>query len=126
MDNIYKIILEDTLAGFWEWNIPTGAMYFSPAFKAMFGYTDYELEPNMQTWQSMVYPDDLAPLNQSIKRHVDSKGEITHHIEVRYLHKDGSAVWVICAGQIVEWDNDEPIRMAGCHINIDRQKKLLQ
>ncbi len=126
MDNIYKAILEDTLAGFWEWNIKSGSIFFSPAFKAMFGYADEELRPDMETWQSLVYPEDIPLITQSIRRHIDSNGKAVHNVEVRCIHKNGSLVWVMSTGRIVEWENGVPVRMAGCHIDIDRQKKAQQ
>ncbi|MBW4890918.1 PAS domain S-box protein [Mucilaginibacter sp. HMF5004] len=123
MDNIYKTILEDTLAGFWDWDIRSGRVYLSPAFKAMFGYADVELAADMETWQSLVYPEDISLVTESIRKHIDSNGQLPHSVEVRCMHKNGSLLWVMSTGQIVERDGDLPVRMAGCHINIDKQKK---
>jgi chromosomal replication initiator protein len=36
---------------------------------------------------------------------------------------DCSTVWVICSGQVIEWDeNGDPIRMIGCHVDISDRK----
>jgi PAS domain S-box-containing protein len=121
--NIYKAILEDTLAGYWYWDIKSDTVFLSHAFKKMFGYTDDELASDMETWQSLVYPEDVSLVTGSIKKHIDSKGEIPHSIEVRCVHKNGSVIWVMSTGRIVEWEGNVPVRMAGCHIDIDHQKK---
>ena len=38
--------------------------------------------------------------------------------------KDGSTVWVMCVGRVIEWAEDgAPIRMVGCHVNITKRKQ---
>lgn len=123
MDNIYKVILEDTLAGYWDWNIPDNTEYLSPGFKAMFGYSDDELENKPDTWQQLIFPDDLKKVLANYEEHVASKGKVPYKSEVRYKHKDGSTVWVLCTGRVIEWDGGAPIRMVGCHIDITKQKQ---
>lgn len=123
MENIYKIILEDTLAGYWDWNIPANTEYLSPSFKSMFGYQDHELENKPESWQKIIFPQDLELVLQKYNEHVSSKGAVPFKCEARYKHKHGDTVWVLCTGRVVEWDNDEPIRMIGCHIDISKQKE---
>jgi PAS domain-containing protein len=43
-EEVLKEILEQSLAGYWDWDIPTGNEYLSPSFKTMFGYEDHEIE----------------------------------------------------------------------------------
>jgi PAS domain S-box-containing protein len=126
VDNIYKAILEDTLAGFWHWDINTQTIHLSCAYKALLGYDVDEVPNTFESWQKLVHPEDLPLILQSMERHVKSKGGIAHNIEARFMHKDGPVVWVMCSGRVVEWDGDTPLRMAGCHIDIDKQKKAQQ
>ena len=123
MDSIYKAILEDTLAGYWDWNITTGNLYFSTAFKAVLGYADSELDVNLQTWQNLVYVEDRPLFNQAIQHYVESKSTIPCSVELRYVHKNGTLVWFICTGRVTEWNNDVAMRMTGCHVDISWQKK---
>ena len=56
--------------------------------------------------------------------HVNSRGGVPYDLEVRYHHKNGSIVWVICRGRVVEWSEEgEPVRMQGVHIDITDMKK---
>jgi len=43
-EDVLKEILEQSLAGYWDWDIPSGNEYMSPTFKKMFGYEDHEIE----------------------------------------------------------------------------------
>jgi PAS domain S-box-containing protein len=117
-------ILDDTLSGYWDWNIPANTEYMSPAFKKMFGYEDHELINSPETWQRLIFPEDLPGVLEAFDRHVKSRGEQPYYNEVRYRHKNGSTVWVICAGRIIEWGEDgSPIRMVGCHVDISDRKR---
>ena len=123
MENVYKIILEDTLAGYWDWNIREGTEYLSPSLKMMFGYEDHELENKPKAWEELIFPEDLEKVLKCFNEHVVSRGKIPYKTEARYTHKNGSTVWVMCTGRVIEWNGYEPIRMVGCNIDITKQKK---
>ncbi len=117
-------ILEGTLAGYWDWNIPEGYEYLSPTFKSMFGYKDDELPNNPEAWQDMLHPDDLAKVSDTFEKHIKTKGAIPYINECRYFHRNGSIIWVYCVGKVIEWDaKGNPIRMVGCHVDITKLKK---
>lgn len=118
-------ILDNVLAGYWDWDIPNRQEYLSPGFKQMFGYGDHELPNHPESWQNLIFPEDLIAVQEAFAEHVQSHGEIPYCREVRYRHKDGSTVWVICSGQVVEWDEaGNPLRMIGCHIDVTEKKQL--
>jgi len=117
-------ILEIILAGYWDWDIPHNQEYLSPGFKRMFGYADHELPNTPESWQAIIFPEDAARLFANFEQHVQSRGAVPFQNEVRYHHKDGSTVWVICSGQVIEWDGEgNPLRMIGCHIDISDRKR---
>ncbi len=121
----FQAILENTMAGYWDWNIPENIEYLSPTFKAMFGYEDHEMENVPESWQKIIHPDDLPGVFQKFEEHIASKGEIPFDNEVRYFHKNGSIIWVWCKGAVVEWAEDgSPIRMLGSHVEITKLKTL--
>jgi len=125
--NILEEILEQILAGYWDWDIETGDEYMSPTLKKMFGYEDHELSNRAESWQKIIFEEDLKGVLEKYDKHVESKGAVPYYNEVRYRHKNGSTVWVICTGKVIEWGADgKPKRMIGCHINITDLKKLQQ
>jgi two-component system, chemotaxis family, CheB/CheR fusion protein len=79
-NSIHRLLLESSMAGYWDWHIPSNEEYLSPRFKSMFGYEDHE--------------DDLSLLLEQFDAHVSSKGEIPLAVTVRYRHKNGSVVHV--------------------------------
>ena len=122
--NLLETILEDAMSGYWNWNLIKKEKYLSPSFKAMFGYEDHELQNSPQTWRKLIFEEDIPLVLDCYRKHVDSHGAIPYYYEARYKHKNGSTVWIICSGRVVEWDGDTAVRMVGCHINVTKLKKL--
>jgi PAS domain S-box-containing protein len=121
---VLETILDVALAGYWDWNLLAGEEYLSPAFKQMFGYEDWELPNHSSSWQNLIFPEDLATVEQAFTAHVASRGQVPFSIEARYRHKNGSVVWVICSGRVIAWDDrGNPLRAVGCHIDITARKE---
>lgn len=125
-------ILEMALAGYWIIKFPANGEltpdsdeFLSVAWKKMLGYADYELENKAKTWMSLMHEDDLPKALESLDKHVESSGSCPYKLEVRYNHKQGHVVYILCVGQIIEWHNDgKPKLMVGCHIDISDTKRL--
>ncbi|MBD2110183.1 PAS domain-containing protein [Nodosilinea sp. FACHB-13] len=117
-------ILESVLAGYWDIDFVANTAYMSPSLKRMFGYADHELSDAIDTWQTLILPEDLSPTLDNFNQHIQSHGQVPYYNEVRYRHKDGSIVWVICAGQVIAWDDaGHPRQMVGCHVDITQLKQ---
>ncbi|MEJ2373620.1 MAG: PAS domain-containing protein, partial [Sulfurimonas sp.] len=109
--------------GYWEWNVQTGEVYFSPAWKAMLGYEDDEVENSFEAWESLLHPDDYDAKETAAQ--LAQTGSIDFKIEFRLRCKDGSYKWVLSRAKAVTKDEDgKPILIAGTHVDIDRSKKL--
>ncbi|MBD1909794.1 MULTISPECIES: PAS domain-containing protein [unclassified Leptolyngbya] len=117
-------ILDGVLAGYWDMNFSAKTNYWSPGIKRMFGYREDELPDEVDTWQKLIFAEDLPETLACLDRHIQSHGEEPFYSEVRYRHKNGSTVWVICAGQVIDWDiTGQPLRMVGCHVDITQLKE---
>ncbi|MFN4149366.1 MAG: PAS domain S-box protein, partial [Candidatus Sericytochromatia bacterium] len=124
MESLHNEILELTLAGYWDWNIRDNTQYFSPKFSSMFGYKENELPNSTLAWRQIIFPEDLSKAFESFQNHLKNNSHGDYITEARYKHKDGSEVWVICSGKVIEWDeNGNPIRMIGSHTDITKQKQ---
>ncbi len=123
--NIFKTILEDSLAGYWDLNIAENKEYLSSTFKAMLGYNDDELEEEPGSWKNLILPQDRLKAERNLAQHVDSRGVTPHRIELRFRHKSGQIVWVLCTAKVLAWDdNGKPQRIVGCHLDITIRKKI--
>jgi PAS domain S-box-containing protein len=126
MENIYKIILEETLAGYWDCYLQENKVIYSTAFKNLFGYQDHELPNTTDTWANLILPEDRPRMDACLKQHYESFGKKPFNIDVRYTHKNGTIVWINTTGRVIHWDQDVPVRMVGCHIDITNKKETEQ
>ena len=74
-DKLAALTLEATSDGTWAWHIPSGETYFSPRYYTMLGYAPDELPANFDTWASLLHPDDAAPTQETIQRHIENRNE---------------------------------------------------
>lgn len=124
-ENIFQLLLDESLAGYWERNFNEGTSYLSPASKGIFGYSKDELENTLESWRSIVLPEDLEKYNRSFEEHVKSHGQTPHRLEIRHIHKSGHLVWTLAIGKVIAWNSDgSPQKMIGCLIDISHQKEI--
>ncbi|MEB3227226.1 MAG: PAS domain-containing protein [Synechocystis sp.] len=121
---VVETVLDEVIGGYWDWDLVTNAEYLSVGFRRMFGYDADVNGTDLTSFTEIIFPEDLILAQNHLERHVQSRGQIPYSLEVRYRHKDGSTVWVLCTGKVIEWDqNGKPLRMVGGHIDITQQKQ---
>lgn len=122
-----NLIIEGTNIGTWEWNVQSGKIIVNETWLEMLGYTkDQNTPENYDEWKNMIHPDDLKKSQNALKRHFNGE-EGLYSIELRMKHKNGSWIWVLDRGKVVNWtDTGEPLRMFGSHTEITERKKANQ
>ncbi len=115
----FNLILEQSMAGYWDKNLENGTIYMSPTFKKMFGYEEHEIANTQNGWMDLVFEEDLASIERAREAHINSQGEIPYSIQARFRHKNGSTVSVLRRGSVISWDeNGKPLRMVGSHTDV--------
>jgi len=115
--NQLELVLQASSEGFWDWNIITGNIYFSPEWKAMFGYEDHELENNHEMWQSLIFEEDLAIALQLVEDYNNHQLACFSVIQ-RFRHKNGSTVHILSKAIHLHNDQGNVTRMIGSHLDI--------
>ncbi|WP_185817640.1 bifunctional diguanylate cyclase/phosphodiesterase [Shewanella atlantica] len=120
----YAEVIWGANIGTWEWNVQTGKTIFNERWAEMLGYTLKELEPvTIYSWEKLLNPDDADNVHELLNSCFRSELEI-FECEFRMLHKNGSWVWILDRGRVVEWTNDgKPVRMSGTHQDITKSKQ---
>jgi PAS domain S-box-containing protein len=118
-----RLALESSCTGLWDWSVADGSVYFSPTWELMLGFAPGSLPPSVDTWVSMVHPDDLGPTMELVQRHL--RGDTPdYRSEHRCRHADGSWRWILDCGRVVRRDVDgAPLRMVGTHVDITQRKE---
>ncbi|MBL8723981.1 MAG: PAS domain-containing protein [Planctomycetes bacterium] len=103
--------------GFWDWDLQTNAVYYSPEWKAQIGHAEDEVSPHYREWESRVHPEDLPGALAAVRAHLDGQ-TLGLDFEFRLRHKDGSYRHIHARGQLSRDLAGRPIRMLGCHVDI--------
>lgn len=119
------LVVRNTSAGIWDWNLESGVTNFSERWAELAGYRREELAPiTLATWQRLLHPDDLQASQRALLAHWRGESE-RYQCEVRIRHKQGHWVWLLDTGKMVEWSADGiPVRMVGIHQDITSRKEV--
>jgi len=108
--------------GFWDWNLDTNDIYFSPSYYTMLGYDPGELPMKLETWINLMHPDDKKTVVPKVENCV--KNALTYEVEFRLKTKDGDWKWISGKGKSFKKDIDGiPHRAFGVHIDITDQRR---
>jgi PAS domain S-box-containing protein len=119
-----NLAIESAYEGMWDWNIKTGDVIFNHIWAEMLGYSLDEIEPNLNTWDKLLHPDDREHTMKALQKHLDGKID-RYESEHRLKTKSGEYKWILDRGKVIEWDeNDKPLRAIGTHLDISRQKEI--
>ena len=119
----WKFAVDGSGDGLWDWNTKTNQVYFSPRWKKMLGFDEYEIEDSLEEWKKRVHPDDLEQVYKDLQAHMEDRTKIYQN-EHRVLCKNGSYKWIFDRGIIVQKDEKgNPLRIIGTHTDIDERKK---
>ncbi|MDP3653183.1 MAG: EAL domain-containing protein [Rhodoferax sp.] len=122
-ENPWKLALEGSGAGVWDWNLATGAQTHSRQWEEMLGFEAGELRRGHIEFISRVHPDDLAPLNTAVTGYLNGSLP-SYAVDLRLRCKDGSWTWIQSRGMIVSRSPDgTPLRMIGTHTDISERKR---
>ncbi len=122
-ENPWKLALEGSGVGVWDWNIATGAQSHSAHWEEMLGYRAGELDRGYQDFAQRVHLDDLAMVQSAARAHAD--GLIPEYaVDFRMRCKDGSWKWILTRGTVVQRDaQGRALRMIGTHTDISERKR---
>ena len=111
-------------AGSWSYYPQTQIAYFSPEWFTMLGYQPDEFEHTYDTWATLVHPEDLPTVVETLQRFLESRSRDIYEAEFRMLAKGGTWSWTLGRGRTFEWDeNGSPYRMIGANFDVTAYKE---
>jgi PAS domain S-box-containing protein len=118
----FDLAMRGSNDGVWDWDLPSGRVYFSPRWKEMLGHAEDEIGPALSEWSSRVHPDDMPMAMAAIEAHFSGE---TSHFEVvfRFRHSDGHYLWLLSRGMAVRDAAGQPLRMVGTHTDVSAHKQ---
>ena len=118
----FRLAMEATNDGLWDWDLKTDQSYRSPRFYSMLGYDEEDYPPGFKRGLELIHPDDRKPTIKALNACLTGETR-THEAEYRMLHKSGHWVWILSRGKVLARDGSgAPLRMVGTHIDITERK----
>jgi len=119
----WKLALESTGDGVWDWHIQSGIEYYSGRYKEMYGYSADKIWRRSDEFRDIVHPDDKEQLIRDQQAHFDGHMPVYRN-EHRVRCSDGSWKWVLSRGMVISRDEQgRPRRMIGTHTDITDWKR---
>lgn len=112
--------MEAARIGTFDWNIVTGAVYWSPNLVTSMGLPDGGFEGNIESFDKFVHPADRGMVRSAIQSSIETGRD--YEVEFRMIRPDGSVRWVQTKGRVLYSDDGKPKRMIGIDIDISARK----
>ncbi len=117
----YKLALEGSNDGIWDWDLNTNQVYYSPRWKCLLGAAEDEIGASIDEWFVRVHEDDLPVLRSAFEAYLHSEVEHFEN-EHRIRHKDGTYHYMLARGSAVRDENSRPYRIAGSLSDVTHNK----
>lgn len=98
--------------GVWDWDVLSGAVYFSPRWKSALGYAEADIGCALEEWTGRVHPDDRGELSMAIAAQLAGVDEPLS-LEQRVLDASGTYRWMLCRAVTVLNEAGIPARLVG-------------
>jgi PAS domain S-box-containing protein len=119
----WQFALEAAGDGVWDWDLMSGAAYFSARCQQMLGFSATELEGRIDNWLDRIHPDDREAVTAAMDRHFlgQTAAWVTEH---RVRRKSGDYQWILTRGKVVERTTyGAPRRMLGVATDVTQRRK---
>ncbi len=122
-DEVWKLALESSGDGVWDWHVQAGVEYFSERYLRLHGFERGDIDATPEAFDARTHPDDLAQMDRDREDHFSGRTPLYRN-EHRVLAKDGTWKWILSRGMVIARDAEgKPLRMVGTHTDITDRKR---
>lgn len=118
-----QIFADKGAVGFFDLNLKSGSVTYSPAWKRMLGYSDGQLANTYEVWLGLIHPEDSAAAPDKVGRKL-KVGARPFSVEFRMKHRLGHWVWIQCVGLQIVRETGELERVIGINIDATERKEI--
>jgi PAS domain S-box-containing protein len=115
----FRHAAEASQAALWDFDMQTGQVEFSEAFRDMLGYQNLEDMPDtLDAYMELMHPDDRERVYREAERLVAGKTADRASAEFRLLTRSGEYRWFQSNSKVIRDDQGRAIRRLGSTIDI--------
>ncbi|HTH96087.1 MAG TPA: EAL domain-containing protein [Stellaceae bacterium] len=117
----YALISRASNDGIWDWDIPSGTVYYSARWKEIVGIEPGQRLNALDDWLLRVHPDDIDHLRNAIGEHMAGRAPQLD-TEYRIRHGNGHYAWMHCRAIAIRNTEGKTTRMAGSQSDVTLRK----
>jgi PAS domain S-box-containing protein len=119
--NRFKLALQGSSAGIWDWDGVNNRLYISPLLNRILGYSlEQTFDLTLENFLEFTHPEDKNRVKEHLESHLQNHTKF--EVEFRLKNGEGEYIWVLDTGQ-AEWNNNNtPVRMVGSIVDITERK----
>jgi len=121
-DPQFHLALPSSKEGLWDWNLPTGRIFFNTNWQKILGFTETELPQTFAEFESLIHSKDLAIHQAALQAHLQG-GTQFYESSYRLRSPSGGYRWILARGLCYRSSDGTPYRLAGSHTDITSFKK---
>jgi len=107
----------------WEYSINDSLIQTFTFYEQILGYGQGEMDDTMQTWLSVVHPEDRQLIQDAFIDYINSDKK-EFRLNYRAFTKDGQERWIECVGTITDRDVDgRTVKITGMQHDITEQRR---
>lgn len=115
-------VLDVTGEGVWDWDLKTDLLKHNQRWFELLGYDKADLSSSIADFDLCLLEEDRVKVKAAITDCLQGLGPYRH--EHRMRRKDGSVIWVLDRGDVMERDaQGHPLRMVGSFSDISERKR---
>jgi len=118
----YKLVLEGSQDGIWDWDIVQGVSYWNDRFYELIGCARSEFLPTTDNFLNLIHPDDRERFLHHLTAHL--KYNKKYEIELRIRHASGKYLYIYTRGKSLRDKEGNVLRMAGTATDITERKQI--
>lgn len=122
IDERFKIAMETGSLGIWDWDIRSNVITWSDHVEKLFGMKQGEFDGKYETYLSLIHPDDIAMMEETITKAL-ADPTFNYHVVHRLIWPNGEAHWLEGSGKVYRDHQEQPLHMTGYVMDITERKK---
>lgn len=121
-EEIFRLAIEGTHDGVFDWNIETGEVFYSDQFALMLGYEPSELNGVLEDFLHKLHPEETENVREYIDLYLG--GQLSEYSQTfRMKHKSGRWVWIQSRAKLIHSKDGKPARLVGAHTDVSAAKE---
>lgn len=118
----WKFAIEGSRESVWDYDVQTDAVHYGDSGFKMLGYSKNEMDSTCTQWMSLIHPEDISRVQNTLKAHIKGETEF-YHCEYRVRCKNSAYKWILSRGKVVSRGIlNFQMRIIGTHTDVTDRK----